>query len=280
VIKSNQTPGADVALRVARRFRRKFVARCGYLYSDFMERRHGEDSPEARSARALEREVFTSADRTVVTTSAMRETVISRYLLSPEKVKVIPNYVETDLFRPQMESRSVLPQIGFVGRLEEQKNLVALLAALDGLDAELVLVGTGPLADRLREEATGRNLSIRFLGSVPHRRLPDLLNRMDLFAFPSLYEGHPKALLEAMACGLPVIGGNSPGIRELIRHGDTGWLCGTDPESIRAAVQELLDRPQLRALLGRNAREYVLKNFSLERVLDLEISMLQEVAGA
>ena len=69
------------------------------------------------------------------------------------------------------------------------------------------------------------------------------LTKSTIFVLPSFYEGHPKALLEAMSCGAPVLGADSPGIRELIRHGNTGYLCGTDLRSIRVALEELLSSP-------------------------------------
>ena len=97
---------------------------------------------------------------------------------------------------------------------------------------------------------------------------------------PSHIEHHPKALLEAMACGLPVIGAEVDGIRELIQHRQTGYLCGTSPESIRTAVQDVLADKALRARMGRNAREFVVENFALERVLEMEMGVLQKVLSA
>ena len=81
-----------------------------------------------------------------------------------------------------------------------------------------------------------------------------------------------------MACGAPVLGTDSPGIRELIRHGNTGYLCGTDSEDIRLALKELLTRPKLLKELGSNARQYVVENYSLTKIGNMELKMLQEVA--
>ena len=98
-------------------------------------------------------------------------------------------------------------------------------------------MGNGALGDLLREEVNLRRLPVCLLGNVLHRLLPEILNSGALVILPSHYEGYPKTVLEAMACGLPVIGTDVRGIRELIRHGVTGWLCGTDSASIRAAIQ-------------------------------------------
>lgn len=279
VFKSHQLPGANIALRAARRFGKKFIARCGYLHSDFMERRHGPDSPEARQARALERRVFTAADRVVVTTPAMRHTVLQRYQVLAKRATVIPNCVETELFCPSLDSHHPSRRICFIGRLDEQKNLFALLEAIKDLDVELVIVGTGALGKRLCEEVNSHGLSVRFMGNVPHHQLPEILNSSALFILPSHYEGHPKALLEAMACGLPVIGTDVPGIRELICHRETGYLCGISPEEIRAAIQDVLGDADLRARMGCNAREFVVENFSLERVVEMELALLEELVA-
>jgi glycosyltransferase involved in cell wall biosynthesis len=81
-----------------------------------------------------------------------------------------------------------------------------------------------------------------------------------------------------MACGTPVIGANSPGIKELIRHGQNGYLCGTDAISLRNGIQELLSRPELRAELGKNGRLFVLEHYSLEMIAAIEAELLREIA--
>ena len=277
ILKSNQVLGAEVALRTAHRFGTRFIARCGYLHSDNEERRHGSDSREAQEARVLEQEVFTEADRVVVTTQAMHETVVQRYQVPAERVVVIPNYVQIDLFRPRREVGRSSKRICFIGRLEEEKNLFALLRAIKGLDVELVIVGNGSLSDELRAIATREDLQVRFTGSVPHRTLPGILNSASVFILPSLYEGHPKALLEAMACGLPVIGTNVPGIRKLIDHRKTGYLCGKSSDEIRGAVEQVVGDGELRARMGQNARKFVEENFSLDRIVEMEKNVMSEL---
>ena len=279
MFKSNQTLGADIALQVARRSGKKFIARSGYPHADFVERLYGPDSPEMEQARILERKVFTAADRVVVATAAMRRIVLQCYQVQAGRVTVIPNYVDMNLFYPYSNGDRSPRRICFIGRLEDQKNLLALMEAIKDLDVELVIVGSGSLGEQLRQKANTNKLSVRFMGNVPHPQLPGILNSATLFVLPSHFEGHPKTLIEAMACGLPVIGADSPGIRELICHGETGWLCGTDVGSIRAAIQELLTRTQLRAELGQNARVFAVEHFALERVVEMELAVLEELIG-
>ncbi|MHA1938299.1 MAG: glycosyltransferase family 4 protein [Candidatus Thorarchaeota archaeon] len=277
VIKTNQVLGADIALKAARRRGKMFISRCGYLLSEFAEQQHGFNSDEAQQARSLEQNVFSSADRVVVTTPAMHHTVTQRYSLPRDRVNVIPNYVDTDAFLPASELRHSPGRICFIGRLEEQKNPVALLEAIEGLDVELVLVGNGPLRNRLQTEVESNGLMVRLLGNVPHRQLPGILNSADLFVLPSLYEGHPKTLIEAMACGLPVIGTDVPGIREIIQHGENGYLCGTSPEEIREAIRVVLGDSDRRVRMGQNAREFVVEHFALDRIVEKELAILEEL---
>ena len=279
VFKSNQVDGAQVGLAAARRRGARFLARCGYLLSQVQERTHGKDSAEARSARQLEKEVFTAADRVSVTTKAMAESITDDYHITAGKLSIVPNYVEVDRFHSIPREPNERPRIGYVGRLAWEKNLLPLVDAVTGLDAELWLVGEGPLKDELEARAAGNKVEAHFVGRLSNVAVPEFLNSCDLFILPSLYEGHPKALLEAMACGLPVIGTRVPGIRELIADGDTGLLCEPDAGSIRQAVARALGDPALRAQLGQAARQYVEQNFALDRIVDLEMAILNELVS-
>jgi len=274
VYKSNQTSGAEMALQAAHLWRKPLIVRSGYLHSEFVARERA--ARAAQAARRLERKVYTAAQAVVVTTPEMKRVVQERYGVKNSHVWVIPNFVLADQFRPQSEPRRSTT-LCFVGRLHPQKNLPALLEAVAGLPLRVLLIGKGALRADLETLAKSLGVNVQFLERVPHNELPALLNKTEIFVLPSHYEGHPKALIEAMSCGISVIGANSPGIRELIRHGETGWLCGTDPASIRSAIQELLAQPRLRAQLGRNARQFIVDNFSLDQIIKMELKLLHEV---
>jgi glycosyltransferase involved in cell wall biosynthesis len=278
IFKSNQLKGAEVGLKAAKRFRRRFIVRCGYLHAWTVGRQYGLDSLQAQQARQLERRIFGEAHRIVVTTSEMKSYITQYYELPAEKIQVIPNYVETGRFY-QLPNISRAPRrVFFVGRLEVEKNLPALFDALSGLDVELWLAGVGKQMDILLDKAKLNHLNVRFLGRVANEDLPQLLNQASVFVLPSHYEGHPKALLEAMACGLPVIGTDVPGIREVIQHGETGWLCGTDAMQIRGALETVLGDRALQKRLGENARQIVVDQFSLDRIVEMEMNLLKEMS--
>jgi glycosyltransferase involved in cell wall biosynthesis len=123
-------------------------------------------------------------------------------------------------------------------------------------------------------------LSVR-VDFIPYQRneeLPEQLNRCEVFVFPSLYEGHPKALLEAMACGLPVVTTPVYGIRNLIKHGVNGFLCaGTSPGAIREALVEVLRDEELRRRIGAEARRFVVERFAMPVVLNKELDVYREL---
>lgn len=276
VIKSNQTNGADVALRAAQIWRKRLVARCGYMWSSLMQSRAGFDA--AKAAREMERIVFTKAQGVVVTTASMQEYVIENYGVPKERIRVIPNYVLTDIFSPR-KTWLGSNRLSFIGRLNEDKNLFSLIDACTNLNVELHFVGEGHLRVSLQERAHELHVPLILHGSLPHEQLPDIIHQSALFVLVSPHEGHPKSLLEAMSCGVAVLGADSPGIREQIIHGETGWLCGTDSQSIRNGIQYLLSRPELRQKLGANARKFIQKNYSLEHVAEMEFSMLQNITN-
>ena len=277
VFKSNQVSGADVAMDASRQGKAKFIARCGYLLSEFQGQKYGFDSPEARDARHLENKIFSRANAVVVTTEVMAQIVRTNYSIPRETIRVIPNYVEVDRFFPQKQQLRNRPRVLFVGRLDKQKNLLAFVRAVFPLDVEVWLVGYGPQRDQLANETKGSIATFKFFGNMPSGNLPRVMNDCDIFVLPSLYEGHPKAMLEAMACGLPVIGTRVPGTKELIRDGETGLLCETDLDSLRAVVERLVGDAQLRQQLGDRARTFVVHNFALDRIAELELRLLSQV---
>jgi glycosyltransferase involved in cell wall biosynthesis len=246
------------------------------MWSQFTQRRHGPESQAAQEALAIEAEVFSSADAVIVTTEAMRQDVVCRLPDVEPRVHVVPNYVDTDAFRPPTRRSGGRYRLCYVGRLDQsQKNLRALVAAVRDLDVECELIGRGALRDELARAAAAQP-GLRLCGNVPSECLPALLQSADAFVLPSFYEGHPKALLEAMACGLPVITTNVPGIREIIRHGHTGWLCEPNAESLRAGIQTVRNDPALAERMGANARQYVVEHCSLSHVLELELAVYRE----
>lgn len=282
VLRTNQTFGGDFAVRVARRAGWPLIARCGYPLSTFTAREHGRESRRARWARGLERRLFTASTRVQVTTPEIAD-LARQYGVPDERIAVVPNYVDTDLFRPSPERRPPFTGAGparllCIGRMEAQKNIATLIEALADLPVVLDLVGRGSLENELRSVAATQGVEVRFHGNVPHGDLPGLMNVADAFVLPSHFEGHPKALLEAMAAGLPCIGADVPGIREVVTHGVDGTLVAPTAKTLRGAVVGLMADAEAAAALGRAARRRITGTVSLDRVAARDLSVIAAAA--
>ncbi|RLF10206.1 MAG: hypothetical protein DRJ69_03455 [Thermoprotei archaeon] len=251
----------------------KLILRQGYQCSKFLKKERALIMYVTVSL--LELIAYQLADAIIVTSESDREYIARRYRVNPRKVYVIPNWVDTNLFKPLPGVVKKRGRVVFVGRLEYQKNLFALIDAVRDIPGvKLYVVGDGGLRkvleNRIKREAID---NIVFLGVVPHVELPWELNKSEIFVLPSLWEGHPKTLIEAMACGLPVIGSNVEGIRELIKDGYNGVLCEPISKSIREAVLRLLRNSERRRRLGENARRFVVENFSFEKIMRKELAL-------
>ncbi len=272
IIKTNQTPGGLVALKSAERFGKPLLARCGYMHSEFMANRYGVESKEAAKALNDENRLFSKAEKIEVTTPVMKENILSRLPETCDRITVIPNYVDTDVFAPSEVQRDI--DLLFIGRLVPQKNLTVLLDAIQGMDLQTLIIGSGSLEHELRAKALELGVDITWKSNILNNELPAYLNRAKIFILPSLYEGHPKTLIEAMACGRPVIGMDMPGVREVIHDGETGCLCGTAPEDIRRSIKKLLSSEALCKTLGRNSRKFAVSNYSIEQIVEKEHQLL------
>ena len=280
IYKTNQPDGAWTAVIAGIIYNKPVIARAGYLWADLYKQERG------RNLRSilidlLQSFSFTRARAIVLTTEVMKQHFIHAYHISPERITVIPNNVNTDIFIPMPDVVRIRHRICFIGRLHPIKNLHLVIKAISGIpDVSLVIIGQGEQHDQLGALSRAIMVNVNFLGTIPNDQIPLELNRSELFILPSTVEGHPKALIEAMACGIAVIGADSPGIREIIQHGKTGWLCKTDVESLQQGIRFLLDHPDLRIDLGMNARRYVLEHFSLDRIVDMEYSFITGIVNS
>lgn len=189
----------------------------------------------------------------------------------------LPNGVDTNFFRPVTKIKNGKPVILSVGRLEKQKHYENLIYAASGVNARLVLVGRGRLRDRLINLAKKQKVDLEIIERVQNSKMPQIYSRADIFVLPSIIEGSPKALLEAMSCELPVIGTKVEGIENIIQDGVNGLLTGTGAKSIKTALQKYLKNSQLRIKLAQKAREFVLTNHDLKTLMRTEISTLKEM---
>jgi glycosyltransferase involved in cell wall biosynthesis len=156
----------------------------------------------------------------------------------------------------------------FAGRLVEQKNpliLVEVLSQLREAGVRLLVIGDGPLAGAMRERARALGVldRIELCGALAHEAALEALARGAVLLLPSLWEGLPIVLLEAMAIGVPVVASAVGGVPEVVEHGATGLLVeGQAPEGYAKAVRRLLHEPGLHARIAADARRLVAERFS------------------
>lgn len=272
LVRSFQFPGSWMGLRIARDLRIPFVLRCGYVFSIHYARRRAQAATRARIVRRLEGVIARAADAVIVSYDGARQFFIATHNVKPAKVHVIGNAVNISRFRPGSAAFGMRDVLS-VARLVPQKNLEALVAACGIAKANLTLIGTGELADDLRRLADVKCVDLRIISRVDSRELAAHIRGHRVFALPSHYEGNPKSLLEAMACGVPCVASNIPEHRSLIAHEHTGLLCDTDAHSIAASVSLLLAEEPFRTRLGGQAIKFIRMNYSEEALAAKEASI-------
>jgi glycosyltransferase involved in cell wall biosynthesis len=185
---------------------------------------------------------------------ASRDLAEAARRLGASEARAIPNGIDAP---GEVGEPSDPPHVLYAGRLSPEKGVRELVAATRGLP--LVVAGDGPL----RAEVPGA------LGMVPHDELLRLYGSAAVVACPSRREGFGVACLEAMAAGRPVVASDVGGLRDLVVDGETGLLVPPgDVTALRAALERLLGDAELRARLGRAARERVLAEFTWKRYTD------------
>ena len=161
-----------------------------------------------------------------------------------------------------------------------QKNLPVLLHALAGLPGvRLRMIGDGPQRSQLERLAAQLQVSVEWIGQVPNDAVARWLQKAQLFVFPSTYEGDPKAILEAMACEVPVVASDIPEHRAVMAHRQTGWLVPGRVDAVRTAIQTLLADATLRQMLARRAKEMVVAQRTLPHQFEAERQALLEVVS-
>jgi glycosyltransferase involved in cell wall biosynthesis len=273
IIRTVQVSAAWTALFASKLYRKALVVRSGYTWSLFAQQRNHAERLDI-FASLIERLLYKACDAAITSTNTQKAYVTQRYNIEKAKVFVVPNYVDTDVFKP-LDTEKYANRIIFVGRLEKQKNLEALVQAVAGFDYQLDIYGSGSERDNVEAMARHLNAKIHFAGNVPNTRLPEILARYPLFVLPSVYEGMPKSLLEAMACGLAVLGTDVAGTNEIVTHKENGWLVSCDFLGLRAGIQILMENEQLRSSLGSKATQLVRERFSLDSVVEMERSVYE-----
>lgn len=186
--------------------------------------------------------------------------------------------------RKEIDKRENL--VGYIGRLEKEKGILSFIEAIPKAlkvrkDIAFLIGGDGALSDKIKSHINKRNLQdkVKMVGWIPHERLPNYLNELKLFVLPSYTEGLPKIILEAMACGTPVLATPVGAVPDIVLEGKTGFLLkSTKPEHIAKRIVELLDDDSsLLERVSKNAYNFVREKFRYEKTLESWRNFLKEL---
>ena len=250
------------------------------------------DHPGQRYQDYIEPLCYRRTDRIVACSKAVTAGLHRR-----APITIIPNGIDFDRFSTRPSPAAIVATrtkmgfsvddfvIGTSGRLVEGKDPWTLCRAFERLlaghpELKLLFIGGGPLQPALQGWAQSKGLGrrVHVTGFVPPHEVPGYLHSLDLFAFPSLREGSPLALAEAMACGLPCVCADFPAASEVIEHGTHGLIVPRQDDAAWAkAMGQLMGNAPLRAALGSAARQHAQSAFSATAMAESLASLYREM---
>ena len=243
----------------------------------------------------LEDEMANDATLIVTISNYSLEKIQKYYSINPSKVRIVPNGVDTEKFKPAQNPKAAKklfglgdePVVLFAGSLIPRKGLLYLVEAAKKIvkerpDTTFLIVGEGPLKQQLTASLEGANLSgnFKFLGNVKDEFLPDVYNCCDVFVLPSIQEGQGIVLLEAQASGKPVVAFDVGGVNEAILNGQTGFLVKRgNTEELVDGLLSLLSNSFLREKMGAKGRKFVTENFTWDICAQKMLKVYREALG-
>lgn len=217
------------------------------------------------------------------TESAVHFLGLSRFM---DKVSIFCAliYIDTDIFRINHDLRERRNTIGYTGSLTARKGVMNFVEATKLIlkrhnNIEFLIGGGGPLFDRIRDniESCGLQHKVKLVGWVSDDKIPDYLNKLRLLVLPSCSEGLPGIILEAMACGTPVLATPVGGIPDVIKDRETGFIMeDNSPECIAENVERVLNYPDLDKIVEK-ARKLIEEEYSYEAAVKRYIKILERV---
>lgn len=275
-IKTNQISGAIPALLSSFIYQKPLFVRSGYLLSRITSKQYKHNPLRILFSYTLEYISLLSASISSVSNPYDQSYIKRNYILPSRKIPILlPNYVDTSLFHPTASVYNRRHRVITVSRLSPEKNLLNLIQACHNLDIGLDIIGDGEQKYLIQNLITDQRLDVTILPPVPNTQLPSILNEYKYFALVSLWEGLPKSLIEALACGNICIGTKTTGITELITDSLTGFLSfGFDSSSISMAFNNSFSSDL--DSISKNASNFIHSNYSLDHISKLESSFYKQ----
>lgn len=235
--------------------------------------------------KCFDRQLYKPYSRIICISRSVKESMAIWLPGVKNKLIIIPNGIDLEKFNKiaQPDKSSGCPVVISVGRLETMKNYEAAIKAcalLKDLNFEYHILGDGPEEQKLKQLIAELDLTknVKLMGFQPNVAMH--LSRSNIFLMPSRWEGFGLAAVEAMACGLPVVVSDVPGVREIIGSAGKGGFL-VDPQSassIAEKLRRLLLDPELCADMGEHNRSYA-RMYSIERTADGHLELYNKVSS-
>jgi phosphatidylinositol alpha-1,6-mannosyltransferase len=262
---------------------------------------HGEEVPIVRGSRELAwmtKRVLRGAQRIIANSENTRRRLAESWPEHASKVVVVTPGVDVDRFRPAAPDVAVRRKLGWLGRrvvlaagrLQQRKGHDHLISALPAIRAAepgilAAIVGDGEMRAKLEELATSLGVAdcVRFHGELGDAELIECYQQCDLAALPNRevngdFEGFGMVLVEAQACGRPVLAGASGGAPETLRDGETGRIvCCDDPNVIAEAVIDMLSDADALDRMGAAARSWAVERFDWDKIAAMAEAVFTEL---
>ncbi|SHG98912.1 Glycosyltransferase involved in cell wall bisynthesis [Desulforamulus hydrothermalis Lam5 = DSM 18033] len=238
----------------------------------------------------VERLLARFTDKIITVSDALKQELMEMEGLPAKQITTIYNGIETDRFNTKVDVKTVrrrlnIPElgqlVGTVARLAPQKGVSYFLKAaslLKDYQVNFLVVGDGPLADELKQEACELGLQGRVIFAGQRDDIAEIMALLDIFVLPSVTEGLPLTILEAMAAGKPVVATRVGGVPEAIVEGKTGLLVAPkDPEALAVALAELIGERDRLQRLGNNGQKYVQEKFTVQNMVEKTMTLYYEL---
>jgi len=220
---------------------------------------------------------FNNVDKFIAPSKFLMEVMIKSGI-NPQKITHIPIFIDTKSYEPQYDSENYFL---YFGRLSEEKGLTHLLEAMKYLRGyKLIAIGDGPQREILEKVKESQNLdNIEFLGAKYGDDLSEYIKKARFVVVPSTwFDNSPNVILEAYACGKPVLGANIGGIPEYIQEGKTGLLYNHDNiEQLKEKIDFLMKNPDICSEMGRAARSLTEEEYNPDLHYQKVYELLQSV---
>ena len=190
--------------------------------------------------------------------------IIKEYKINENKIYYNWNFVDTEIFQPLNIKKN--NRLLYIGRLTDVKNIYLLLKSIKDTNFGLDIIGDGYLKNQINIYTKKQKLDVKILPICNNSDLPKLINQYSLYILCSKIEGNPKTLLEVMSCGIPVIGTNVPGIKEIIINNYNGLLTSENEIDLRNNIIKLYKNKNKQNTLAINARNLILKTAQLSLI--------------